>query len=131
MLLCSEHQFFPSGIFKVFVVGNDSEPVSATVDTFSIGAIAARKDFFAVELKVAKVVHEGGWDDVSRCVHCAVRTSPIVLWDGEEGCAFEVESSLTVGSCGAFEEEASVRCTSIFPPVAYLRCLSWAIIENP
>jgi hypothetical protein len=44
-------------------------------------------------LKVAEVIHEGGGDGVYRCVHCAVRTSPVVLWDGEEGCAFEVEPS--------------------------------------
>ena len=60
-------------------MGHDRETISATVDTFSVGAIAARKDLFAVELKVAKVVHEGGRDGVSRCAHCAVRTNPIAL----------------------------------------------------
>ena len=64
-------------------MGHNRETVSATVDTFSVGAIAARKDLFAFELKVAKVVDEGERDDVSWCVRCAVRTSPFVLWDGE------------------------------------------------
>ena len=95
--------FPPSDIFEVFVMGHNRETISATVDTFSVGAIAARKDLFAFELKVAKVVHKGGRDSVSRCVHCAVRAGPIVLWDGEEGCTFEMEPSLAVGCCGAFK----------------------------